>query len=302
MKLIKTNCPICNKKNDYVILYKQNFKASDLNPQVFSARRLPDRVHFQIVKCKNDGLIRSNPIIKGLDLPDLYKKSKFTYDGEIENLTASYLKSIRPVLNKLGKKAKILEIGCGNGFVLEKLYKNGYKNVYGIEPSIDAVRKASGLIRKNISVNILKAGIHKENTFDFIFFFQTLDHILNPNAFLKICNNYLKDGGYLLAFNHNVNSFSSLLLREKSPIIDIEHPYLYNFSTIKQLFKKSGFISERIYSPSNVVSFRHLLKLFPLPLTFKQSVINSKKTFIKKFLAKSINIKLGNLCAIAKKI
>src|SRR3989338_2807763 len=127
MKLIKTNCPICNKKNDYVILYKQNFKGSDLNPQVFSARRLPDRVHFQIVKCKNDNLIRSNPVIKELNLPSLYKKSKFTYDEEIENLTATYMKSLRPVLNRLGKKAKILEIGCGNGFVLEKLYQSGYK-------------------------------------------------------------------------------------------------------------------------------------------------------------------------------
>ena len=92
MKLTKTACVLCNKINDYNILYRQNFKAADLNPKIFSARRLPDRVHFQIVKCKNDGLIRSNPVIRGLDLPELYKKSKFTYDTEIENLTKSYLK------------------------------------------------------------------------------------------------------------------------------------------------------------------------------------------------------------------
>ncbi len=302
MKFLKTNCAICNSKNNYDIVYKQNFKYSDLNPKIFSARRLPDRVHFQIVKCKKDGLIRSNPVIKELNLPYLYKKSKFTYDAEVNNLIKSYLKSLLPILKNISRKSRILEIGCGNGFVLEKLYKLGYKNVYGIEPSIDAVRKANTLIKKNISVNILKTGLYKQNTFDFIFFFQTLDHISNPNSFLKICNSYLKDGGYILAFNHNVNSFSSLLLREKSPIIDIEHPYLYNFTTVKQIFEKNGFVSERLYSPSNVVSFRHLLELFPLPLAFKQSVINSKKPLIKKFLAKSISIKLGNLCAIAKKI
>ena len=195
-----------------------------------------------------------------------------------------------------------MEVGCGNGFILEKLHKSGYKNVYGVEPSLDAVRKADSSIRKNILINILKTGLYKEGTFDFIFFFQTLDHISNPNSFLKICNSYLKNGGYILAFNHNVNSFSSILLKEKSPIIDIEHPYLYNFTTIKKLFDKNGFISENIYSPNNVVSFKHLLKLFPLPNSFKKIILNSKNHIIKNLLLKSIKLKLGNLCAIAKKI
>lgn len=302
MKFQKTICAICNSNGDYTILYKQSFKHENLNPQIFSARRLPDRIHFQIVKCKNDGLIRSNPVIKELNFPDLYKKSKFTYDDEIENLTKSYMKNLHPILKNLSKNAKILEVGCGNGFILEKLYKIGYENVYGIEPSIDAVRKAEKTTRGNISVNILKKGIYKPGVFDFIFFFQTFDHIPEPNNFLEICNNYLKNGGYLLAFNHNVNSLSSLLLKEKSPIIDIEHPYLYNFATMKQVFEKNGFITERVYSPSNLVSIRHLLKLLPLPFELKQLVISSKKPFIKKILAKSINIKLGNLCLIARKI
>ena len=302
MKFQKTICAICKSKDDYTILYKQNFKHENLNPRVFSARRLPDRIHFQIVKCNNDGLIRSNPVIKELDLPDLYKKSKFTYDDEIENLTKSYMESLRPILKNLSKNVKILEVGCGNGFILEKLHKIGYENVYGVEPSIDAVRKADKSIRRNISVNILKKDIYRASNFDFIFFFQTFDHIPDPNNFLEICNNYLKKGGYLLAFNHNVDSLSSLLLKEKSPIIDIEHPYLYNFETMKQIFEKNGFIAKRVYSPSNFVSIKHLLELLPLPLKLKQLVMNSKKPFIKKILVRTVNIKLGNLCLIARKI
>lgn len=302
MRFTKTNCALCNRKNDYIILYKQNFKSANLNPKIFSARRLPDRVHFQIVKCKNDGLIRSNPTSNQLDLPELYKKSKLTYDKDIENLTHSYLNSLRPVLNRLNKNSKILEIGCGNGFILEKLYRLGFKNIYGVEPSLDAVRKANNSIKKNISINMLKKGIYKTATFDFIFFFQTLDHIPEPNNFLKICNSYLKDGGFILAFNHNVNSFSSFLLREKSPIIDIEHPYLYNFSTVKQILEKNGFILQKVYSPNSYVSFKRLLELFPLSLTFKKSILKFKNPLIKKLLAISISLKLGNLCAIAKKI
>jgi 2-polyprenyl-3-methyl-5-hydroxy-6-metoxy-1,4-benzoquinol methylase len=302
MNLTKTNCAICNKKNDYVILYKQNFKESDLNPKIFSARRLPDQIHFQIVKCKNDGLVRSNPVIKKLNLPELYKKSKFTYSQEVRNLIESYLKCLSPILKNLNKNVKILEIGCGNGFILNKLYKMGYKNVYGVEPSTDAVNKANEIIKKNISVSILKENIYKPRIFDLIFFFQTLDHIPNPNNFLMMCNKYLKNGGSILAFNHNVNSISSLILREKSPIIDIEHTYLYSFQTMKKIFEKNGFSVQKVYSPYNKVSLNYIIKLFPMFKFFKKLLLDSKNLFIKKLLKNSINIKLGNLCLIAKKI
>ena len=53
MKLVTTKCAICGSSEDYVIIYEKNFEEADLNANVFSARKMPDNIHYQIVKCKN---------------------------------------------------------------------------------------------------------------------------------------------------------------------------------------------------------------------------------------------------------
>lgn len=297
MKFKNISCPICNSSKNYQVLYSKNFKESDLNIDVFSARRLPDKIHYQLVKCKKCGLVRSSPIADNELLNKLYEKSILTYDDEIKSLISTYMNSVRPILNKLPKNAKILEIGCGNGFVLREIYKMGYKNVFGVEPSIDAVNKSDKRIKNNLKISIFKPGLFKSKSFDFIFFFQTFDHIPNPNQFLSECFKILKPKGFILSFNHNVNSFSSKLLGEKSPIVDIEHTFLYNPKTMELIFNKNGYQILRIYSPKNTLSIKHLFWLIPIPKFLKIKILNLKS----KFLNHIINIKLGNICLEAQK-
>jgi SAM-dependent methyltransferase len=297
IKYKKTKCPICGTLNNYKILYKRNFKESDLNIEIFSARRLPDRKHYQIVKCLKCGLVRSNPITDSKFLEKLYQKSVLTYDGEIKNLVDTYFQSIKPILEKLPKTANILEIGCGNGFVLEKIYQSGYKNVFGIEPSVNAVNKAPKSIKNKIVVNMFKTNLFPKNKFDLIFLFQTLDHISNPNEFIKECHHITKKGGYFLAFNHNIESFSAKILKDKNPIIDIEHTVLYSPQTAKLFFEKNGYQVKQVYSPNNILSIKHLFWLLPIPNSIKHKIIEYSSPILKQ----KIKLKLGNLCLIAQK-
>lgn len=297
IKLKNVRCAICGFGNNYKILHKKNFEISDLNVNIFSARRLPDKIHYQLVKCNLCGLVRSTPIVDIKYLSQLYKKSFLTYNNEINNLITSYINSVKPILNKLPKNAKILEIGCGNGFLLKAIYDLGYKDVYGIEPSADAVSKSSPKIKKNIITDIFQPDLLNKESFDFIFFFQTFDHIPEPNKFLKECYRLLKKNGHILAFNHNIDSFSSKLLGEKSPIIDIEHTFLYSYKTIKKILEKNKFIVNKIYSPNNVISIKHLFWLLPIPNNVKQKIVKSNI----KILDKKINIKLGNICIEGQK-
>jgi len=297
MKLINVACPICESKNNYQILYKKNFRISDLNVKTFSARRLPDKIHYQLVKCNKCGLVRSNPVADRTILNKLYEKSFLTYDDEIHNLTETYINSVMPTLKTLPKKARILEVGCGNGFILNKIYELGFKNIFGVEPSIDAVKKSDKRIKNNIKISILKSDLFEPNSFDFIFFFQTFDHIPNPNQFLSICFKLLKQNGSILSFNHNINSFSSKFLGERSPIFDIEHTFLYSPITMGLIFQKNKFNVINTYSPNNILSLKHLLWLIPLPKSIKKYILNTNL----KLLDQKINIKLGNICLDAKK-
>lgn len=301
MKLIDAYCPICNRKNDFIVLYKANFQPIDFNIHTFSARRLPDRIHYQIVKCKNDGLVRSNPVLDNSNLDKLYKKSKLGYENEVEYLTQTYLNNLLPVLKKIPYNAKILEIGCGSGFVLEKLHQMGYRNLYGIEPSLDAVKKAKKKLKNFIINDVFKPRLYKPNMFDFIFFIQTLDHISKPNQFLQECYRLLKPKGLILAFNHNIDSFSYKILKEKSPIVDIEHTYLFSFNTMKAIFAKNNFKVLSIYSPFNIISLKYLFYLFPLPKIIKNYILGLNNQLINSLLKRSISIKLGNVCLVARK-
>lgn len=301
MEMLKTKCPICGSSEDYAVIHRSNFTCPDINLDVFSARRLPDLVHYQIVKCKNDGLVRSNPIYKDAIHEDLYKHSKFNYSDQTDNLTVTYLDALGTALSYLPKDAKILEIGCGNGFVLKALLDSGYKNLYGIEPSQDAVLKADDRIKNRIIVNVLREGLYKSESFDLIFLFQVFDHIQDPMGFLSICYNLLSSGGSILAMNHDIKSLSARVLGEKSPIIDIEHMYLYSKETIGKIFSKAGFKPLKIFSPKNVISFRYLVWLLPLPKRIKVKLLGLKGILSDFILKQKISLPLGNLCIIAEK-
>lgn len=295
--MISNACAICGSSKNFKVLYQANFSEKDLNIDVFSARTIPARCHYRIVKCKEDGLVRSHPIIPHPRLNELYKESEFNYEEELQNLTLTYFKALKPILAKVSKKDYLLEIGCGNGFLLKALYKMGYKNIFGVEPSLEAVIKADKDIQRKIKVTIFKPNLFKKSKFKLIFFFQTLDHIPNPKKFLKECHRLLAQGGFILAFNHNIDSLEVKLFRDKSPIIDIVHPFFYSPRTIKMLFEKYSFLPLRIYSPTNILSLRHLIWLLPIPKNIKNRLLRIG------VLAKlKLSLKLGNICIEAQKI
>lgn len=297
--MIKTYCPICSKGTPYRVLYQANFNEDLINEDIFSARRLPDKIHYRIVKCRKCGLVYSNPILEEQKIIALYQRSKMTYQEEIDDLKEIYSYYLKKAMSLLSVKENLLEIGCGSGFSLEKALDFGFRNVFGVEPSREAVGQASKSIRDNIIVDVFKSGLFEDNFFDIICAFQTFDHITRPNDFLADCRNYLKKDGLVLMINHNINAWPAKLLGEKCPMIDIEHPFLYDKGTLKQIFVKNNFKVKRIFDVKNNYPLYYWLKLMPLPKRLKKALI---KIFSWRFMKKlKFKIKAGNIGIIAKK-
>ncbi len=296
-----TACVLCgsSERKDYQVIYPANYDVKNV-ASLFSARRLPDGIHSQIVKCKKDGQVRSNPVLNDGTLNQLYKESEFTYQHEVRNLVTTYIRAISHVLPKLQKNDRILEIGCGSGFVLSELKRRGYRKVSGVEPSKLAIEAADKSVQKEIVQKPFSSSLFPKNTFKLIFILQTLDHIPEPNEFLKGCFTQLEKGGYILSYHHNVESWSAKMMGEKSPIFDIEHTYLYSHQTSKALFEKAGFEVVKVFSPLNTLSLYHLLWLTPLPRTLKKIFLEN--TQLKNALGSfTLQVPLGNTCIIARK-
>ena len=299
LKLNPTLCAICGIENNATELYLENFSTESFNPGVFSARRLPDRIHFRIVKCNICGLVRSDPVTDSRILAKLYEQSTFNYNDEVDNLKLTYGRYLSSI-DKYGiEKGALLEIGCGNGFFLEEALKRGYTSVCGVEPSKDAVARANIHIRSSIICDIMRQNLFREEQFEVLCMFQVLDHITDPSSLLIECFRVLKPGGILLCFNHNINSLSAKFFGEHSPVIDIEHTYLYSPATMSHIFALHGFQVLKIHSAINTYSLYYLMRLVPLQAMIKRHLLKWLKGKLFKFIR--LSIPLGNLYLVAQK-
>lgn len=303
MKLTSTKCAICNSFNNSTLLFHERLPRNTLNEVSYAPRRRRDFFHYKIVKCKNCGLLRSDPLIDENELEKIYFDSKCAYTDENENipLKKTYGHYFTNALRKYNvRKDSFLDIGCSNGFILEKAMDFGFKKIVGVEPSKDAIDKASPSIKPFIINGMFNEKMFEKDSFDMITFFQTFDHIAEPNIFLQNCLKILKDDGFILAINHNAKSFSAKIMGEKSPIIDIGHAYLYDLTTMKKIFEKNNFFVHNVFSIKNVVSIERLIQLLPIDSTKTDKILKLGKLLrINKFLLK---LPLGNLGIIAQKL
>lgn len=299
IELQATVCAICGTPGNATELYPANFDPQSFNPTIFSARRLPDRIHYRMVTCNSCGLVRSDPVIDPEVLTALYAQSSFDYGEEVASLQRTYGRYLKR-LEKYGvHKAELLEIGCGNGFFLEEALKQEYREVSGVEPSQEACEKAPSAIKACIVCDIMRPGLFEAKQFDVICLFQVFDHLPYPTEMLETCLESLKPEGLLLVLNHNVEAMSARLLKEKSPIIDLEHTYLYSPDTLKKIVSQCGYEVREQGSVFNRYSLQYLARLIPLPAKIKRLVLN--------FLRRSgwgripVSVSLGNIYLIAQK-
>lgn len=128
-------------------------------------------------------------------------------------------------------KGNLLDVGCG-----DKRYKNIFlpylERYVGIDiPS--KIKRETGLLRKS-NIDIYATGLKlpfKSQSFDTIVSFQVLEHIPEPNEFIKEISRVIKENGYLI-----ITAPQSYQLHEE--------PYDYYRYTkygLKYLVEKNGF-------------------------------------------------------------
>jgi len=299
-----TRCAICLTEGNATELYPANFDQATFNAAVFSARRLPDGVHYRMVRCNRCGLVRSDPIVDLEFLAKLYARSVVTYDDEVPDLKFTYGRYLDRAASHIQRKADdgkgaLLEVGSGNGFFLEQALAQGYREVWGVEPSTEAVQTAVPQIRPHLVQDIMRPGLFEADRFDVVCLFQVFDHITDPGGILDECYRVLKPGGVVLCLNHNVEALSARLLGERSPIIDIEHTYLYSKTTLSRLAEAHQFRVLEVGSVFNRYALRYLVRLLPFPKVIKPSVVNGMGSSPLGNIR--LSVALGNLYLVGQK-
>ncbi|MCM2279280.1 MAG: class I SAM-dependent methyltransferase [Oligoflexia bacterium] len=305
IELETRHCTLCGPEAGKKVKYRPNFDEADLNAEIFSARRTPDRRHFRLVTCGGCGIIYSDPACDPGRLASLYLQSSVNYSRQEKQIYESY----EPVLDRGLKLAKgrgvFLEIGGGTGFMLKYGARHGFAELVEIEPSGDAEAKFAApaanarFVRGIFDERVFESGALTPGSVSLACFFQMLDHVPDPLTFLRNVHTALEPGGIAVCVTHDTQALSARLLGEKSPIFDIEHTYLFNPTNLSRLFARAGFSGMQAFEVANRYALRYWAQLAPMPRGFKSWLLPS----LERLRLADVRIKLnaGNFALIGKK-
>jgi SAM-dependent methyltransferase len=296
--VIPTECAICGPAAPSRELYPSTLPET-ISPDRFSARIVPDRVHHRMVRCVACSLVRSDPILPEEEIARLYAGSAFGYADEAVFARATYGRHLRESLALAPGRTRLLEIGCGDGFFLEEALACGFQEVAGVEPSRDAVDRARPDLRERIRNDLFREGLFPPDHFDVACGFQVLDHLVKPRAALAACRTALRPGGLALFINHDIGAITHRILGERSPVIDVEHIYLYDRRTIARLFEACGFEVLRVFSVANTYPLHYWFKLAPVPTALKSRLLPWLRGAAIGRL--TVELRAGNLGIVARR-
>jgi SAM-dependent methyltransferase len=292
-------CIICGDNDAVRMLYPASMTVDQATAKIFSARRLPDRLHPEMMRCDQCGLVFPRRQADTALLKSLYEDSTYLYADLAPFITKNYIRAVRHALpSQQHHRLRAIDIGCGDGFMVKALFDEGF-DAYGIEPSTDAIAKADPAIRSRIVRGLATSQTLGQGQYDLLTCFQTLDHMPDPVGFVRDCFSALKPGGTALFINHDIGSWTAKILGRNCPMIDVVHTYLHTPSTMRTLFKSAGFCDIAVDGARNDYPLWYWLHMVPFGARMKTACIR---------LLRSIgigNIVLplyaGNLCLIARR-
>lgn len=158
----------------------------------------------------------------------------------------------------LGRKGKLLDVGCALGDCLAEAQRLGWKDAHGIEVS-DFGYKTS----KSRGLKVTKGTLtknFKKNQYDVVTYQDVIEHITDPVGELTKAFNVIKKGGYIFLVTPNIGGLWSKLLGgfwyHYKPR---EHLVYFSPKSIKMALKKAGF--KNVYSSPtyHVLSLEYIL-------------------------------------------
>jgi len=178
-----------------------------------------------------------------------YQDYGFHSDGPTHNFSYQ-LDDLIGLIDK-GKNQYILDLGCGNGYLVNHLITLGY-NAYGTDASEKGIAIAQKTNPDRFFVQDLSSDALPPQLqaipFDTIISTEVIEHLYNPQAFIDFCRQQLKPGGELIITTPYHGYLKNLMLSifnrwdsHMDPLWLGGHIKLWSRKTLTKVLTNSGF-------------------------------------------------------------
>ena len=241
-----TSCDLCNTQ-EYEVIYDGVIRDGVVGKKT--------TIKHKVVKCCGCGLVRllDNPLTMEYYQSDEYRNA-YNETSNPSDYIEMHDNEQPPRLNKIGadffRDKVVLDYGCGGGAFLD-LVRGLSGKTLGVEPFSgyhDSLKRRGHEIFSDIKTAQSK---YKDQV-DSIVSFGVLEHVENPQQYLKDAYGLLKKDGKMYLETDNLHD---ILMKLNIPSFDqffyrTAHLWYFEDKTLKQMAKQANFSDVKI-------SFRH---------------------------------------------
>jgi len=269
-------CSICNSYKLKIILDK---KRTNIFSNSEDHKKNNIKYKCKLFQCRNCNFVFQLPT-KSLKekLNSIYKSknaqiSQPLGEGNWGKERFNFLKNKLNEIYKY-KNKKILELACGNAFLLKYFEKKSFKYLSGIDPSLNNEQNKSKII---LIKKFITKKLKLKKKFDLIFSIGLYEHAYSIDDLTKFSIEHLSTTGKILVI---VPNFLSSLKMGNPDLFAHEHISYFTLKTITNHFKKY-----------NLRIIKNFSDIHSIALLLEKNKELAKKT---NFRYKSINYNYNN--------
>ncbi len=252
-------CPICSRPSE--LRFQENIRREEIDAFTYASRKRPELMHYAYYECS---ACRHLFAIEDVELGELFGSYRDAdYDSAMESAYAArtYARAVAASVRR--PSGSLLDIGCGDGAFLREARRSGLANrVVGVEPSLAAINASDPEIRASILVGALEQ-LEIQERFDLVTFFQTIEHVRDPIAFLERLRSLVASGGRLAIVGHDWTSTVNRILGTSSPIFDIEHLQIFSRTSMRAALERIGASHISVQPVWNTYPLSYWIKIAP---------------------------------------
>jgi hypothetical protein len=257
-----------------------------------------EQVFFSYNRCQNCGLQYCPRYFSEEQLKILYSEMPDNLMGE-DKATVSKTQSgyVEWLSRRVNSIESYMEIGPDIGLVAGEVQKKfKVQGSVMIEPN----KSVHNDLKENLSNSRVEvyeyiSELKSSDKFDLMAGIHVYDHLLDPVKDLLELRSHTTEQSNLLIVVHDEKSLLRKAMKSKWPPFCLQHPQLYNPSTLRSILRKAGWELEHLSKSTNWWHLDHFAEM-------GSGVIGLPTKWSKILPSVEIPIRLGNMIAVARRV